>query len=111
VSPPGPWPDLPQGQGPLLQKVQALKIDTKTNHPGRTCADSAVHIENEPQLIERLQAFGLIESNGKGGWQVTECCETGLAKLACNTDAPPKTEVAAVIRPWKPRALVWSDIR
>ena len=85
-----------------------MKLDTKTNLPGR--AGTAVRVDNAPQLIERLQAFGLIESNGKGGWQLTECCETGLAMLAGNTDAPPKAEVA-VIRPWKPRTLVWSDIR
>jgi len=84
-----------------------LKLDTPKNLPGR--AVTAVHIGNEPLLMERLQAFGLIESNGKGGWQLTECCETGLAMLAGNKDAPPKAEVA-VIRP-KPRTLVWSDIR
>jgi hypothetical protein len=79
-----------------------LKPDTKTNPPGR--AGAAVRVENAPRIIERLQAFGLIESNGKGGWQLTECCEAGLATFAGSTDAPPKTE-AAVIRPWKPRIL------
>ena len=79
-----------------------MTLDTQTNLPGR--AGTAVRIDNASQLIERLQAFGLIESNGKGGWQLTQCCEAGLATLPRNTDTPPKT-AAAVIRPWKPRTL------
>ena len=41
--------------------------------------------------MERLQAFGLIESNGEGGWQMTECCRAGLAGLEADTPASPKT--------------------
>lgn len=85
-----------------------MKLDTQTNLPGH--AGIAVRIDNAPQLIERLQAFGLIELNGKGGWQLTQCCEAGLATVARTTDTPPKT-AAAVIRPWQPRTLARSDIR
>jgi len=81
-----------------------LHFDTKANLQGRNCVGTAIHIGNEPLLIERLQAFGLIESNGKGGWQLTECCEAGLALFEGDTDASPKTQ-AAIIRPWKPRTL------
>ena len=87
-----------------------MNFDTTANLQDRDCVGTAIHIDNEPMLIERLQAFGLIESNGKGGWQLTQCCEAGLATCARNTDTPPQT-AAAVIRPWRPRTLVQSDIR
>jgi hypothetical protein len=79
-----------------------VTADTQTNPPGR--AGAVVRVEGAAQLIERLQAFGLIESNGKGGWQLTACCEAGLATCAPVTEAPPETARAA-IRPWKPRTL------
>lgn len=62
---------------------------------------TAVQIENEV-LMERLQAFGLIESNGDGGWQLTECCRAGLADLDSETQEPQKIQ-PPVIRPWKVR--------
>lgn len=60
---------------------------------------TAVQIENEV-LMERLQAFGLIESNGEGGWQMTDCCRAGLADL--EADIPAAANAGpAVIRPWQ----------
>jgi hypothetical protein len=106
--PQGPWPDSPEARAPFSRREQALQLGTNTHLPGR--AGAAVCIDNAPQLIERLQAFGLIESNGRGGWQMTECCEAGLATCTHNTDAPPEI-AAAAIRPWTPRTLARSDIR
>ena len=74
-----------------------MNVDTKASP--RDATGTAVQLENEA-LIERLQAFGLIESNGEGGWLLTECCRAGLAGLEADTPASPKT-AAAVIRPWK----------
>ena len=48
-----------------------MNFDTNANLQDRDCIGTAIRIDNEPLLIERLQAFGLIESNGKGGWQLT----------------------------------------
>jgi hypothetical protein len=78
-----------------------MNVDTKANPKNET--GTAVQIENEA-LMERLQAFGLIESNGEGGWQLTECCRAGLAGLEGETQASPKIR-PAVIRPWKARTL------
>lgn len=52
---------------------------------------TAAQIENAA-LMERLQAFGLIESNGEGGWQLTECCRAGLAGLDSETQELPKIQ-------------------
>ena len=81
-----------------------MNFDTKANFQDHNYVGTSIHIENEPLLIERLQAFGLIEPNDKGGWQLTDCCEAGLALFEDDTDASPKTQ-AAIVRPWKPRAL------
>ena len=91
----------PQGRGPLLQKEQgkAMNVDTKPDPPHAT--GTAVLFGNEA-LMERLQAFGLIESNGEGGWQMTECCRAGLAGLEADTPASPKIG-PVVIRPWQAR--------
>jgi hypothetical protein len=64
-------------------------------------AGTAVQIEGAA-LMERLQAFGLIESNGEGGWQMTECCRAGLAGLEADAQEPPKI-APAVIRTWQER--------
>ena len=59
---------------------------------------TAAQIQNAA-LMERLQAFGLIESNGQGGWLLTECCRAGLAGLDSEAQALPKMQMP-VIRPW-----------
>lgn len=72
-----------------------------TNADGQLITGTAVQIENKV-LMERLQAFGLIESNGEGGWQMTDCCRAGLADL--EADIPAAANVGpAVIRPWQVR--------
>jgi len=76
-----------------------MNVDTKANLQHAT--GTAVQIEN-PALMERLQAFGLIEFNGDGGWQLTELCRAGLADLGSETQEPQKIQ-APVIRPWKVR--------
>lgn len=76
-----------------------MNADTKADLQHVT--GTAVQIENAA-LMERLQAFGLIESNGEGGWQLTECCRAGLAGLETDTPASPKVG-PAVIRPWQAR--------
>ena len=52
-----------------------MNVDTKASP--RYATGTAVQLGNEA-LMERLQAFGLIESNGEGGWLLTECCRAGL---------------------------------
>lgn len=101
VSPPGPGLSPPKAGAPLLQKEQgkAMNVDTKADP--RHATGTAVQFGNEA-LMERLQAFGLIESNGEGGWQMTECCRAGLAGLEADTPASPKTG-PVVIRPWQAR--------
>ena len=51
-----------------------MNVDTKASP--RYATGTAVQLGNEA-LMERLQAFGLIESNGEGGWLLTECCRAG----------------------------------
>lgn len=63
-----------------------------------------VHVENGPPLVEWLQALGMIEPNGQGGWGLTECCKASLAALS--QDAPPEVRpvtVAAAPHAWTPR--------
>ena len=43
-----------------------MNFDTKANLQDRDCVGTAIHIDNEPMLIERLQAFGLIEFERQG---------------------------------------------
>jgi hypothetical protein len=74
-----------------------MHADTKADV--RHVTGTSVQIEHE-MLMERLQAFGLIESNGEGGWQLTECCRAGLASLDSEPQASPKMQLS-VIRPWK----------
>jgi hypothetical protein len=73
-----------------------MHADTKADV--RHGAGTSVQIENEA-LMERLEAFGLIESNGEGGWQLTECCRAGLASLDSEVQELPIQP--SVIRPWK----------
>jgi len=76
-----------------------MNVDTKASP--RYATGTAVQLGNEA-LMERLQAFGLIESNGESGWLLTECCRAALAGLAADTPVPPKTG-PVVIRPWQAR--------
>jgi hypothetical protein len=78
-----------------------MNADTKADVQHVT--GTAVQIENEA-LMERLQAFGLIESNGEGGWRLTACCRAGLAGLDSETPELPKIQ-PPVIRPWKVRHI------
>jgi hypothetical protein len=73
-----------------------MNADTKADVQHVT--GTSVQIENEA-LMERLQAFGLIESNGEGGWVLTECCRAGLAGLDSEAQELPKIQ-PHVIRPW-----------
>ena len=73
-----------------------MNADTKAD--ARHVTGTCVQIENE-MLRERLLAFGLIESNGEGGWQLTECCRAGLASL--DGEAQELPIQPPVIRPWK----------
>jgi hypothetical protein len=71
---------------------------------GRNCnrgTGPALEIHNDALLIERLQAFGLIESNGQGGWQMTECCQAGLAAFENDKQAAHQA-TPTVVRSWKP---------
>lgn len=76
-----------------------MNVDTKASP--RYATGKAVQLGNEA-LMERLQAFGLIESNGEGGWLLTECCRAELAGLEADTPASPKIG-PAVIRAWQAR--------
>ena len=76
-------------------------MNADTQGSPRYASGTAVQLGNEA-LMERLQAFGLIESNGEGGWLLTECCRAGLAGLEADTPALPKTG-PVVIRPWQVR--------
>ncbi|MBX9590261.1 MAG: hypothetical protein K2X43_13215 [Hyphomonadaceae bacterium] len=62
----------------------------------------AFEIQAEPLLLERLQAIGLIEPDGVGGWQVRQSCQDRQPVFQDDTDAPPPP---AAIRPWRPRTL------
>ena len=78
-------------------------MNAHTKADVRHVTGTAVQIENAV-LMERLQAFGLIESNGEGGWQLTECCRAGLAGLDSEAPELPKIQ-PPVIRPWKVRQI------
>jgi hypothetical protein len=78
-----------------------MNFDTKTGP--RYATGTAVQF-GDAALMERLQAFGLIESNGEGGWHLTECCRAGLAGLDSETQASPKIQ-PPVVWPWKAREL------
>lgn len=76
-----------------------MNLDTRDLHQS---ASAALRVENEALLIERLRAFGLIESDGRGGWRMTECCESGLAALEPDQRKSPQSPLT-IIRPWTPR--------
>lgn len=78
-------------------------MNAHTKADVRHVTSTAVPIENAA-LMERLQAFGLIESNGEGGWQLTACCRAGLAGLDSEAPELPKIQ-PPVIRPWKVRYI------
>lgn len=80
-----------------------MHFEAKANFQDR--AGTVFHIENEPLLIERLLAFGLIETSTGGGWRLTECCHTGLAAIDSETQAAPPAGPAVVIRQWRPRTI------
>jgi hypothetical protein len=62
-------------------------------------------INCETPLIERLEAFGLVEADGLGGWRLTEHCEAGLAALGETYKLPAPPSHAGAVRPWVPRRL------
>lgn len=99
VSPPGPGLPPPKAGAPFSRKGARKAVNADTKADPRRVTGKALQIQNAA-LMERLQAFGLIESNGEGGWLLTECCRAGLAGLDCETQAPPKMQ-PPVIRPWK----------
>ena len=78
-----------------------MNADTKADV--RHVNGTSVQIENEA-LMERLQAFGLIESNDEGGWQLTDCCRAGLASLHNEAQELPTIQ-PPVIRPWTVREI------
>ncbi len=81
-----------------------MNVDTPSHLQDHDSAP-AFEIENEPLLLERLQAIGLIEPNGTGGWQLSERYQAGQSVfLQGDTDALPQPK-PAVIRPWRPRTL------
>jgi hypothetical protein len=55
-------------------------------------------------IFKRLEAFGLIEADGEGGWRITECCKTGLAAMRASINATPSPQ-PGMVRAWKPRKL------
>ena len=93
---PGKTPSLVRRPADTLPQVGQSRSDQD--------GAPACEAENEALLIARLQAFGLIESNGEGGWRLTECCQAGLAvhqdDIGASSVAQP-----AVIRLWRPRTL------
>ena len=66
----------------------------------------AFRTDNESLLVERLRVFGLIEPDGRGGWQPTRCCRVELAALGqSSTVNSPREARVLSIRPWTPRRL------
>ena len=78
-----------------------MQFGTTTTFPTKTSTDSAFFLEDEPRLIEQLRAFGLIEANGEGGWQLRAAHETGPSVFA-GADVEPKS-TRSVILPWELR--------
>lgn len=78
-----------------------MQFGTTTTFPTKTSTDSAFFLEDEPRLIEQLRAFGLIEANGAGGWQLIDAHATGPSTFADSAEEP--KPACSVVHPWEPR--------